>query len=177
MTTILCDIDDTILDLVAGVWLPIYNLEFNDTLTKDQIKSWNISEYVKPEAKDFMLEYVKFPDLFLGAEPIEGALKYINLLKSKGFRVVYVTINDPEGCKILWLKQHGFIQDDRDYVHAIDKSLIKGDIMIDDKIEHIETFRKNGGQGVLFGAPWNLNSKLPRVNSWEEFYNFLGYQL
>jgi 5'(3')-deoxyribonucleotidase len=176
MTTILLDCDDVCLSLVP-TWLDLYNSEFDDNLTKDQILDWNIAQYVKPEARDTFYEYITDPNLFYACEPIEDALKYINLIKSKGFRVVYVTANNYENCKEFWLKSHGFLQDDKDFIHALDKSLIRGDYLLDDKIENIESFRKTGGQGILFDAPWNRNSKLPRVNSWEEFYNFLGYQL
>ena len=56
MKTIILDVDDVVLNLVPN-WLKLYNRDFNDNLTKEQITEWNITKFIKPEAKYSIYQY------------------------------------------------------------------------------------------------------------------------
>lgn len=148
---IACDIDDVILDLVP-TWLDAYNRDYNDSLTKDKLTDWNIASFVKPECGTKIYDYIAFSDIFYGSNPVVGALDGVNKFRSWDYRIIFVTANDPEGCKFPWLKEHGFIKDRKDFIVAYDKSLILADILIDDKYDNVISFPR---EAILFTQPWN----------------------
>ena len=164
------DVDDTVLDLMS-TWLSLYNAEFNDNLKREQITDWNISQFVKSEAKDRMYEYIEYPDVFYGSLPIENSLQGINLLKSLGNRIVYITANNPENCKYHWLVENGFLDNKEDFICALDKSLIYCDYMIDDKYENIIN---SWGFGTLFNQSWNLQYEYSdRATDWDDIIKMI----
>lgn len=162
---ILCDVDDTIADLVP-VWLSVYNCDWNDHLEKEDILSWDIGNYTK--IKDAFYDYLHDEnlDLYYAIEPISGSKEGVETLRKLGFRVVFVTAYDYFSRKFAWLKTHGFLDEDRNYVVAKDKTLIRGDYMIDDSFDNVESFQ---GCQILFDAPWNKKFYHPnRAHDWEE---------
>jgi 5'(3')-deoxyribonucleotidase len=160
------DVDDVCLDLMEN-WLISYNTDFSDNLQEKEITDWDITKFVKPEAKASIYEYINKPDVFLSAKPVLGALENVNALKSWGHRIIYVTANNPNGCKQEWLKKWRFLQKDSDFIQAYDKSLIYADILLDDKYENARDFK---GAGFLLTKPWNKKYNHPyRANSWDDF--------
>ena len=91
-------------------------------------------------------------------KPIDGALETINKLKKFGFRIVYPTCTPLETphVKFRWLEKYGFTQDINDYVELTDKSLIRADVLVDDRPKNLDTFE---GKKVLFSQPWNESEK------------------
>jgi len=159
------DCDDVILDLMPN-WLSKYNLQYNDVLSKEQITDWDVGSFVLPEAKKAFYQYIEEPDIFWTAKPIDGALEGILELKRMGFRILIISANNPFSIKQQWLKYHGFIDNDKDFIQAYDKSLIKVDYLIDDKYDNV---RDTLGYGILFNSPWNKQYDYnPRVNNWKE---------
>jgi 5'(3')-deoxyribonucleotidase len=58
------------------------------------------------------------------------------------------------------------MEDDKDFIQALDKSLIDCDYLIDDRPENIESTR---GMGILYSQPHNQNFEWKyRANNWEE---------
>ena len=170
---ILCDIDDTILDLIS-VWLEVYNADYNDNLTKDDLTDWNIAEFVKPECGTKIFNYLDDPnlDLYYAIDPATNSLEVINALKKEKNRVIYATRLDPFQRKYKWLLKHGFLTDTRDYVLAEDKQLIKSDIMIDDRWDYINNY--NGIFGILMNQPHNKKYDYPlRAYNWGDIYHYI----
>jgi 5'(3')-deoxyribonucleotidase len=46
---------DWVLAKLTEKWVDYYNTIFNDNLDIKNIKTWNIIDFIKPEARDFML--------------------------------------------------------------------------------------------------------------------------
>jgi 5'(3')-deoxyribonucleotidase len=160
------DVDDVCLSLMDN-WLSMYNKDYEDNLKEDIIDDWDIRKFVKPNAHTSIYEYINKPDVFLNAKPVLGALDYVNHLKSLGHRIIYVTANNPNECKQEWLKKWGFLQDNKDFVQAYDKSLILADCLLDDRYENARDFN---GIGYLLTRPWNKKYNYPyRVDSWTDF--------
>lgn len=161
------DVDDVCLELMEN-WLKFYNHDFNDFLTSNDITAWDIGKFVKPNARKYIYRYIEEPEVFLTAHPVEGALQGVKILKSAGFRVVYVTANNPEKAKETWLMDNGFMEDRSDFYQAYDKSLIHADFLLDDKYDNVVSFKY--GVGCLFSRPTNQHYlHHNRVNSWPEF--------
>lgn len=168
---ILVDVDDVCADLVSR-WLSLYNEDFNDNLTKADIQSWNIAEYVKPEAAESIYEYLERDDLYDDVHPITGALLGIERLRNMGHRIIFVTTatKGHAGKKLEWLQKHGFLSpnkiNDIDYVECADKTLINGDLIIDDRFTTVEKF---GDRGILFTQTWNKHKKwIIRADTWSD---------
>ncbi len=165
-----CDVDDTILSLIPR-WIKAYNREFGDNLKPKDITDWDIARFVLPEAKEEIFKYIEAEDIFENAKPIEGALKGINYLKSLGYRLIYISANNPFNVKQKWLKKHRFMDNDKDFIQAYDKSLISIDYLIDDKPENITNTQ---GIGILYSQPHNQSFEWKyRANNWEEVINII----
>lgn len=164
---ILVDIDDVCCDLLS-TWLTYYNKDYDDNLTKEQITDWDTSKFVKPECGVKIFKYLENPSLYDNCKPIPDSLEGISLLREMG-RVIFVTAstNGASGRKFRWLNHNGFDVNFSDYVEAVDKTLIIGNIMIDDNYENIRRF---SGAGFLFRQPHNKKYFHPlEIKNWREF--------
>ena len=171
--TLITDVDDTCLSLMP-TWLSLYESESGHHLEESDILDWNIKQYVLPEFQERFMEYVEFPEVFYGSKPVEGALDGVQFLKSLNWRIVYCSANNPENVKWYWLKEHGFIEKKEDFIQALDKSLIRGDLMLDDKFAYTKSFV---GTSFLLKRPWNIqytgDSQIYRVDNWKHFIETL----
>lgn len=162
------DVDDVVLDLVDN-WVSTYNNDFNDNLKKEEILDWDISRFVHPLAKIRIYEYLENGLVFNNSKPVVGALKSINILKSLGYRIIYVTASNPDDVKFDWLLRNGFIEERDDFVVTRDKSLIRASILIDDNYDNVTSFL---GKGILMNQPWNMKFHWKyRITNWDDFIN------
>lgn len=168
--TIAIDVDDVVIEL-AKRWLEIYNRQWDDNLGCENITSWNIVKYVKPECGNKIYDILKHKNLYDGIEFVDGAYEGVLRIKEYGHRVVYATAgNNP--MKEQLLVDNGFMEDRHDYIYAPDKSLVNADVLFDDGYHNVKVF---GGIGYLFSRPWNKEflSWTPRVGGWDEFIRSL----
>ena len=164
---VLLDVDYCIAPLHEE-WLRRYNRDYDDNLTHFQITEWNMSNFVKPECGENIYKYLNDPDLYDDMNPVHGSKEAVALLCAYGYDVRFVTSGVHKG-KIDFLYRHKFIDSESDYVIAADKSLIIGDVLVDDYGMNLKTFK---GVGILFDAPHNRSSSYGiRVYNWEEVVN------
>ena len=155
------DIDDVCADLISA-WLKAIKREFSVSLERKDIQSWAINEYVPKEVGNKVYDLLT-AEMYLEVEPIEGALYGVEALRKRGHRVIFVT-STPKGCegaKLAWLKRFNFLDDKgaygdgrvySDYIECHDKSLIRADLLIDDRDKNIEDFP---GATILFDRTHN----------------------
>jgi 5'(3')-deoxyribonucleotidase len=171
--TILCDVDDVIAAFVPGL-IRNYNntLEENEQpMTLAKVNDWSLT------ACGFSKRvYSLFgADLYDNwVTPIPGALEVIRHIREVGHRVVFVS-SCPEGtmdAKVRWLIKHEFMASGKkmpDFVAADDKSLIAGDMLVDDGMHNVEAFP---GKAVLVDMPhnrsFNGHHMVPRIQSIRE---------
>ena len=171
------DVDDVLRSLLCNM-VEIYNEEFNDNLTCDDIVNYEVSKSFPKVVEKYgnATEWfftLNAKRLFKESEPIEGAVDAINRLGKYGD--VYIVT-----------KQKGIINKiyalewlERCEVHynAIcfveDKSIIQCDYLIDD---YHENFRNmECGSGVLINAPYNedvSDDYLMEISECVEFRRF-----
>lgn len=163
------DVDDVTANLNEW-WLYCYNRDHNDNLTESDIKSWDMGSYTK--IGDGIYDYLKYPSLYDGVTPVENAIWGIEELRRAGYRIVFITASTPEqsGRKYQWLKFYNLLPEAKDYIEAIDKSIIKVDYLIDDRPKNvIETC----GQGLIFTREWNKDLKgYHRLNDWVDVVRY-----
>jgi len=173
------DVDGVLCDLHTP-WLELYNADWEDDLEAKDILSWNIQEWVKPECGERIFDYLESRgDYLYGRETpmIPGSLQGIIRLRRCGHRVVFVSSCVGEGmhdAKIQWLSLRGYLKKnvDRtyaDFVSASDKSLIRADVIIDDRPLTVKSFP---GLGILFDQPWNSSEVtiIPRLFHWDNLF-------
>lgn len=116
----------------------------------------------------------------------DGAKEYIDKLKNDGNEIFIITgrdngeYSDPYNMTQDWLDSKKIYYDKIIYTNAYkhDKYLIcienNIDIIIDDSKTMCENCRDNGVKTVLMDTPYNKDSDIERVNSWQEFYNYIS---
>lgn len=157
--TIIVDVDGTVADLMPA-WINRYNNDYQDSLVPDQLISWDVDGYVKPECGKKIFDYLSDKTLYDNVLPITGALTGINALRELGYRVVFGTACNMNmgGRKLQWLADHHFLTLlhgtlSYDYIEINDKSLLSGSAfaIIDDAPKNLRGFE----QPILFRQPHN----------------------
>lgn len=161
--TILCDMDGIITDLLTK-WLNRYNDDHDDDLTIADIKTWNVSDAVKPEVGDEIYKYIEEPDFFEDLAPIPGAIKALSLFNAEGHDVRIATAHaDNPNCaaaKIRWVQEHlGFSRKQVILIHP--KHMLKGDVFIDDTPKKLKAYKDAwpDAKTVTIAYPYNGESK------------------
>ena len=171
--TVLCDVDDVVAQLVPA-WLARYNRDYGDCVTRDDLKSWTITDWISAECGEKIYDYLRDPMLYEDVAPVSGARAGVEMLRRWGHRVVFVTSASGPGmgAKLAWLVRHGFLPDHTyvhpDFVAAHDKALIRGDVLIDDRPENIAKYVKTGAHGIVMDAPWNQLAVGLRARHWRD---------
>ena len=165
---ILCDIDGVVDDLVEQITNK-YNEAYNDNLTIEQITEYNMNLFTKPECEDVFEEFCT-PELILNMNPIEGAVEAVTkLMEEHEFYFVTSTIPENVGYKNAWLKEFFPLYTEKMLVVTYDKSIVPGDILIDD---YGENLNNNIGLNLLYNRPWNTGIQekpnYKRVYNWED---------
>lgn len=177
---IFVDIDEVVADLLPA-WVNRYNAIFGDSLNAANITGWSLEPYVKPECGKQVYQLLEDPTLYDEVEPILGSLAAINVLRERGHRIIFATAspNGSAGRKLRWLYEHEFLQPaglptsvHPDYIEVYDKSLLSGDVLIDDGPHNVSAFR---GLSILFRQPHNehVYHLLP-ANNWAEVLDILS---
>jgi 5'(3')-deoxyribonucleotidase len=169
--TIGIDLDDTLNNLV-DVWLTHYNWQFNDNLKIENIKSWEISSYVKPECgKEKLFNILKKDNWFANLGIQSNAFRVTEWL-SKYYDLYIITAYFPNACidKTKWVEKFLPHVNIENVIFCNNKTLINTDYLIDDKAETIEKFKNIG---ILLDKPWNKNSKHKlRICNWNDVYKY-----
>ena len=171
--TILIDVDDVTANLMDA-WLMLYNKQYNDNLHRTKITDWDIRKFVKPECGARIYEWVNTPQIYDRVQSVKNALSSVNELRENGNRIIFVTASTvgSSGRKFQWLNDNGFDVRIGDYVEAHDKSLIRGDIMLDDGIHNCEN---TTAIPYIFTQPWNKRYRFDnRVHDWNGFMCEMG---
>lgn len=162
---------DWVLAKLTGKWIRTYNTIFNDDLKIEDIKSWDITQYVKPEAKEYMLNILNLHKFYRDLDVVEDSQRVLKEL-SKDYEIIIVT--DPFTrmsfkSKYDWLKENYPFIPPKNFVFTGNKSIIHADYLIDDGVHNHEGFK---GYSLLYDAPYNKEeSRFYRVMNWQDIYH------
>lgn len=168
---------DWVLAKLTDKWVKTYNAIFDDNLEIEDIKGWNIADYVKPEAKDYILNILNLHKFYRDLEVVKDAQRVIEKL-SEDYEIIIVT--DPFTrmsfkSKYDWLREHFPFIEPRNFVFTGNKSVIQADYLIDDGVHNLETFK---GKALLFDAPYNReDTRFYRVLNWQDIEHLFDYKL
>lgn len=109
----------------------------------------------------------------------EGARGFVDSLRALGEIVIvtspYAAVPTWTHARLAWLDEH-FGINKRDVVFCKRKDLVRGHVLIDDKIENCEAFAKASSyrDAILFDRPWNRESSMQRAKSYAEALVIVG---
>lgn len=168
------DVDGVCADLLPP-WIAQYNRDYKDNLIPYDITGWDLVKFVKPECGKEIYKYLDYPELYDDVEPVHGSLEGVRTLRRLGYRVIFATSSTQAhaGRKLLWLLEHEFLGEDdmvfstcKNYVEIHDKSMLRGDIMIDDALHNVESFK---GFPILFRCAQNARAEWPvSIYAWDQ---------
>jgi 5'-nucleotidase len=166
------DLDST-LNTLDTEWFSIYNKDYNDNLTREDIVRWETHTIVKPECGNKIYDYLLTPKFFrnLGIKP---HAKEVTEWLSQYFDLYIVTAYHPKTCldKAEWVEHYLPHIPIKNIIFCNFKGLIHTDYLIDDGGHNILDFSENNKSGlpIVFDAPWNkyLENKFIRVYDWLE---------
>ena len=171
--TILCDADDTIINLLPR-WLAEVNQMYGKTVCKEDIQSWDITKAYPGLTADEVLNPLYRADFWDTVTPIKGSGYYLERLIKDGHNLSIVTASNLEtsGAKTAkLLKLFPFLGREQ-IIFTQNKQAVPGDVLIDDGVHNLigGNYRK-----LLFHQPGNAAFRegehgITRVYSWKEIY-------
>lgn len=175
------DLDSTLSNMNEK-WLKIYNEEYDDNLTLNDLTMWDWYKITKPECgARGLMEILLRPGFFYeDIRPNEGSQEVTRwLIKEKKQDIYIVTSYCSEVTmdKTKWLIEHFPHIPSRNIIFINNKALFDGDVLIDDSGDNIEAFtnKRPSRIGLLYDGPcpWNHEyTHLKRVHSWWEIQRF-----
>lgn len=136
-----------------------------------------IEDQYPEEYKDDIQNIFKTKGFVLKMKPSENALEGINVLEERGYVVKICTspmTKSPNNIseKVEWIEKNMGKKKLRDLIITKDKTLVRGDYLIDDRPE-VKGMMEPVWEHLLFALPFNRNvSSKKRVN-WTEILQIL----
>ncbi len=169
---ILIDLDGVLYHL-SPVWLKYYNAQYNDTLTLDDITTWDFHKHVKPGCGKKIYDFLNDPTIYHIGNVIPGSQDTTQRWIDKGHELAIVTAAATDIAateKLLWCKHYFPWIKNVVITRGHIKHWLEADFMIDDGIHNLMQFK---GLGLLYTQHHNksINSTeldIPRVNDWKE---------
>ena len=154
--TVLVDMDDVMWDLV-GVWVAELNQRYGTSVNFEDITDWNIAKFFPELTSSELFTPLYDPLLWAKLQPVTATHYRTVEPKMKRFLELYSYLK--------W----------EDVIIASDKSLIKGDVMIDDGTHNLET---TSCAKILFDRPHNRSynaerNGMSRAHDWDEIYQLV----
>ena len=169
------DLDDT-LNCLCDSWIKSYNEEYSDNLPLSDIKTWDITKYVKSECGNDIFKFLFIPGFFKNLNIKPHAQQVVKwLCENYDAYIVSAAHYAVTGDKGAWLAEHFPFIKYQNVIFCTNKSLIHVDYLIDDGAHNLETFT---GQGLLFDSHHNQSeNRFPRMNGWLEVKEYFEKEL
>ena len=161
-----------------GVLADVYPRFFELYEEKTGLKK-NISEIIglkEAEAFPEHFRWVETPGFFRTMPVVPDSQRVLKLLNGK-FEILVISMATEFPASLtdkqLWMNDHFSFISWRQVVFCGNKSLIPGDLMIDDQLKNLDNFN---GETLMFNQPHNINCtghNHRRVSSWAEIESLL----
>lgn len=162
---ILVDLDDVVVELMEKS-IYYYNNRYDTQLQKEDLKEWELAD------RERWMDIWRIPDFFGSLRFVPGAEQGLLDLSVRHEIVIVTSFPTWEAArsKIHWVHTHllipGIIPSMDKLVLCRDKSLVKGDVLIDDRMDNLKTFE---GEKICFAQPWNTEWRGEfRCRNWSE---------
>ena len=170
MVKIGIDYDSTLFNTI-DVWIDLYNKKYDDKLTINDFKFWDIHKSLPKEKSNKFYSILDNNELWENIKPLNNAVEVVKDLNEE-YEVYIITATHHNHIKIkseILLKYFPFIEY-KQIISCYYKQLINVDIMIDDNLENLigGKYRK-----ILIDYPWNrdiddYDRGIERFKNWKE---------
>lgn len=143
----------------------------------DQVTRFKTQSFYADEYRAEIAEMMNMPGFYRDLEPMDGSVQALHTMKEAGIDVFlctapYVTHKTCASEKMEWVEQHlGSAWLNRTIITS-DKTLVRGDVLIDDK-PNIKGAMTPTWKHIVFDAPYNRGIE-PRLDDWNEWHSVLG---
>ena len=175
---ILVDMDDVIVEFEKKIIELILkqNPEKKDLLKKERKKFKLSEEY--PELKEAIEEIKSQKELTKNLEPVPGSVEALKEIKKKGHEVFICTspLTKYETSvleKYKWVEENFGYEWTKRIILTKDKTMIKGDILIDDNPE-IKGLKDPEWEHIIFDRPYNKHIKNKKRLTWHNWKEVLN---
>jgi 5'(3')-deoxyribonucleotidase len=160
--------DEVIADAL-GEHLHRYNRDFRERITRSDLEGRWLWDFVPTERQQALTEYLMSEDFFAVLRVMPHAQRVLERLQSR-YEIYIATaameVPSSFNAKFEWLKKYFPFIPASHIVFCGNKSILRGDYLIDDNPRQLRLFR---GEGILFSSPANANvSGFRRVHNWLE---------
>lgn len=160
---IIVDMDGIVADSMVA-WLDKIHEKTGIRATLDDVKAWEF--YNDPPfnaaPKNSILEILQEPDFHARIKPLPGAIEALKSLHEEGHDLRLVTarhgpVSMP--ATLAWVKDHlPFLSVETNVLFVVDKWLVKGDVIIDDKLANLEQYREHHPNAKLVAIMYKYNT-------------------
>ena len=175
---IITDLDDVVINLLDA-WIKWLNEKYNRTVTKQDIKQWDMSIPYEGLTDDQIYEPLNLAEFWKTVQPCKGAVKYIKKLRDEGHTVLIATstyyknlINKFENAVFPHFPYLSF----KDIMICYHKGLIDCDILIDD---YHQNLKNSKATRILVNEPYNVDCDKSfwdfrvKPDDWEFLYKLI----
>ena len=160
------DMDEVIADTLTE-HLFRYNRDFQANLSRADLCGRLLRDLVPPEHQASLEEYTFSEDFFSSLAVLPNAQRVLLQLQSR-YDIFIATaameIPSSFNAKFRWLSDHFPFSPASHIVFCGDKSILRGDFLIDDNPRQLSRFH---GGGILFSSPTNtFVTGFQRVDTW-----------
>lgn len=171
---VLVDMDGTLADF-SGRFVEQYNALY----PAEPIGSpttWSMNEEIPEDRRGSFWQIVSKEGFFSGLDPLPGAIEAFHAMRDAGHDAVlctspFIASRWCESEKRHWIEEHVGMEFSRSMVITHDKTLVRGDVLIDDRPDIIGRL-KPAWQRVLLDQPYNHHLNMPRIardwSNWQE---------
>lgn len=174
---LLIDQDEVLAQFTTRI-LQWWNEDHKTDFKIDDIKEYWLEKTLGQRSAYFIKSCMREPSFFANLDPIHGALEGMKQLHDDGHEVIIaskVPLNAGIGFygKVEWIRKNLPWFDLNNFVGVQRKTLLKGDVLLDDSPNNVKLFQDTGRQVVIFNRPWNQNIPGLRANSWTQFVDMI----
>ena len=149
------------------------------------MSEWDVEKALglNDEEKDAVYEVVNAPGYVMELPEMYGAVAGIKEL-AKYADVFFVTSHNVKSPtwvfeREAWLKEKFGEELGGQVAHTKHKYMVYGDVFIDDKPDHVRDYMEKGknpnARALLWSWPFNESSPYPKVSSWQEVMDIVGF--
>ncbi len=173
--TVLLDIDGVVCDFLTPA-LEVASRLAGKVYTVDDLTSWDIWETIGRDHVDACYEAYRAPGFCAGLQPYPGAVEGIAALREHADILALTSpIHGPHWYyeRIEWCVRHLGCRAN-DVIFTKHKERVRGDVLIDDRPEHVEAWQKEHphGLGMLWNQSYNAahekRVRYARVRDWDD---------
>tara|TARA_Y100000310_G_scaffold330212_1_gene401488 strand:- start:1026 stop:1610 length:585 start_codon:yes stop_codon:yes gene_type:complete len=172
---ILIDVDGVLADFLTPT-LNLINGIIEHPVTEKDITQWDIFKSIKSEKHD--IEKICFEEyskdgFALSLKPYSNCIDSINHINNIAnlYFVTVPVVSSKTWChdRVAWLKKYFNINDEQ-VIFTHKKSLVRGNMLIDDRIEYVKSWSKahQNGTAILWKQPYNQYESHDLIlNDWD----------